>query len=333
MKYRKQKFLLLIIVGLLLLASCNMNTAEGSLETDKSSMFQKADVQYCRITAEETKVKAGLGSRYSTITTLNKGDRVKVLSEIGNWYVIRLNDNQLGAIRSDDAEPIVASDGQGDRAEDNQPDRTGDDAPDRNQDRAPDENTPDNQDRNDVVGDEPSENDPADEPAPGANEPGRNGNEPEPVEQPQEPQPDSPQNNNDQYDIDPVDSLNSMERNMLERVNEERRKNDLTPLSIDYRLTKVARIKAQDMVDNDYFSHYSPTYGSPFDMMNKFGIEYIQAAENLAGNSSVERAHNSLMGSSGHRQNILNPGFTHIGIGVKASDRYGYIFVQMFIKK
>lgn len=84
------------------------------------------------------------------------------------------------------------------------------------------------------------------------------------------------------------------------------------------------------MVDNNYFSHYSPTYGSPFDMLDQFGVDYQYAGENLAQNVSVERAHQALMNSSGHRRNILNPNFTHIGVGIKAKGRNGYIYVEMF---
>lgn len=127
--------------------------------------------------------------------------------------------------------------------------------------------------------------------------------------------------------------LTSQEQEMLRLVNEERAKNNVKPLIVDYELTKVARIKSQDMVENNYFSHYSPTYGSPFDMMKKFGIKYTTAGENIAANSTVRRAHDSLMGSSGHRKNILNPNFTHIGIGIKKGGASGYIFTQMFIGK
>ncbi len=67
--------------------------------------------------------------------------------------------------------------------------------------------------------------------------------------------------------------------------------------------------------------------------MKSFGIEYLQAGENIAANSSVNRAHNELMNSSGHRQNILSPSYTNIGIGIKPSDKYGLIFTQMFISK
>lgn len=120
---------------------------------------------------------------------------------------------------------------------------------------------------------------------------------------------------------------------MLDMVNQERAKADLKPLTWDGNLASVAQVKAKDMVDNSYFDHNSPTYGSPFEMMKKYGITYRAAGENLAGSSSVERAHVGLMNSEGHRKNILNPNFTHIGIGVEKSSRYGYVYVQMFIGK
>lgn len=82
------------------------------------------------------------------------------------------------------------------------------------------------------------------------------------------------------------------------------------------------------MYDNNYFSHDSPTYGSPFDMMTKFGIKYSGAAENIAKNSSVAAAHNAFMRSQGHKENILNPIYTHIGVGI-----YNGYYTQMFIRK
>jgi len=127
--------------------------------------------------------------------------------------------------------------------------------------------------------------------------------------------------------------LSSQEQQMVELVNRERAKNNLPALQVDFEVVKVARIKSQDMVDNNYFSHNSVTYGSPFDMLKQFGVEFLYAGENLAGNSTVSKAHEALMNSSGHRQNILGPNFTHIGIGIRPSDKYGYIFTQMFIGK
>lgn len=68
-------------------------------------------------------------------------------------------------------------------------------------------------------------------------------------------------------------------------------------LIVDDELQNIARIKAQDMVDNNYFSHTSPTYGSPFDMMKNFGISYKTAGENIAGNSTNSGAVNAWMNS------------------------------------
>ncbi|MBH0169831.1 MAG: CAP domain-containing protein [Bacillota bacterium] len=124
--------------------------------------------------------------------------------------------------------------------------------------------------------------------------------------------------------------LTAQEKQMLNLVNQEREKQGLPALKADPELTKVARVKAKDMIDNNYFDHNSPTYGSPFDMMKKFGVEYNTAGENLAGNSSVDGAHTSLMNSQGHRENILKSEYTSVGIGVVDGGQYGKMFVQMF---
>ena len=104
-------------------------------------------------------------------------------------------------------------------------------------------------------------------------------------------------------------------------------------MKIDEEVQRVARIKAQDMVDNNYFSHTSPIYGSPFNMLNSFKILYKTAGENIAGNSSNSGAVNAWMNSSGHKANILNSSYNYTGIGVVSSPKYGKIFVQMFIGK
>ncbi|KXG77684.1 CAP domain-containing protein [Thermotalea metallivorans] len=121
---------------------------------------------------------------------------------------------------------------------------------------------------------------------------------------------------------------------MLELINAERAKAGVAPLQLHKELTAVAQEKSEDMVRNNYFSHTSPTYGSPFDMMKKFGINYAAAGENIAINSSIQKAHIAFMNSDGHRKNILNPNFTHIGIGIaKDPTNYNsYKITQMFIK-
>ena len=83
------------------------------------------------------------------------------------------------------------------------------------------------------------------------------------------------------------------------------------------------------MATSKYFAHNSPTYGSPFDMMKRFGITYRTAGENLAmGYSSPQATVNGWMNSEGHRANILNGAFTQIGMGYVDG---GHYYCQMFI--
>ncbi len=128
-----------------------------------------------------------------------------------------------------------------------------------------------------------------------------------------------------------VQGLTVEEQQMLNLVNSERVKNGLAPLQVDMEMTRLARMKSQDMIDKNYFSHTSPTYGSPFTMLRNAGITYRSAGENLAGAGSVSRAHTNLMNSSGHRANILNSSFTHVGIGIVKGGPYGMMFTQLFV--
>lgn len=123
------------------------------------------------------------------------------------------------------------------------------------------------------------------------------------------------------------------ESKMVNLVNLERAKQGVTPLGVNMILVSLARKKSQDMVDRNYFSHTSPTYGSPFDMMKNAGVSYQTAGENIAGAANTESAHQNLMNSQGHRANILNPAFNQIGIGIASGSIYGKIFTQMFIGK
>lgn len=127
--------------------------------------------------------------------------------------------------------------------------------------------------------------------------------------------------------------LTTDELEVFNLINEQRTKNGLSALKINSEVQNVARIKAQDMVKNNYFSHTSPTYGSPFDMLNSFKVSYKTAGENIAGNSSNSAAVTAWMNSSGHKANILNSSFNYTGIGVVNGSKYGKIYVQMFIGK
>ena len=124
-------------------------------------------------------------------------------------------------------------------------------------------------------------------------------------------------------------SVLAYEKEVVRLVNQERAKNGLKPLTYNWELSRVARYKSQDMKDRGYFSHTSPTYGSPFQMIKSFGISYRTAGENIAkGYASPEAVVNGWMNSSGHRANILNSSFTEIGVGYVQSGNY---WTQMFI--
>lgn len=118
---------------------------------------------------------------------------------------------------------------------------------------------------------------------------------------------------------------------ILEKINAIRIENGLPPLSIDSLLDSVANTKAKDMVENNYFAHNSPTYGTPFEMMQNAGVTYIHAGENIAGNSNIDAAIDSFLNSDAHKQNILSNAYNYIGIGIEPSNVYGYIIVLMFI--
>lgn len=121
------------------------------------------------------------------------------------------------------------------------------------------------------------------------------------------------------------------EKEVVRLVNEIRAENGLPSLTYDWELSRVARYKSQDMKDNKYFSHTSPTYGSPFQMIKNFGITYRSAGENIAKEYATPQAVvNGWMNSSGHRANILNASFNRIGVGYVAGGNY---WTQMFIAK
>ena len=126
-------------------------------------------------------------------------------------------------------------------------------------------------------------------------------------------------------------SITAYEQEVIRLVNEIRAQNGLKTLTYDWELSRVARIKSQDMKDNRYFSHNSPVYGTPFEMIKNFGISYRNAGENIArGYATPQAVVNAWMNSSGHRANILNANFNHIGVGYVAGGNY---WTQMFIRK
>lgn len=130
-----------------------------------------------------------------------------------------------------------------------------------------------------------------------------------------------------------ADSLKAQEDEVVRLVNIERAKTGLPALVSNWQAARVARYKADDMLKNNYFSHISPTYGSPFDMMGKFGLQFSAAGENIAeGQRSPQEVMNAWMNSPGHRANILSPAYTQIGVGAAKASNGGLIWVQEFLK-
>lgn len=129
-----------------------------------------------------------------------------------------------------------------------------------------------------------------------------------------------------------ISVLSDDEKNILELVNSARVAAGAGKVTYSEELAKVAMDKARDMVENGYFSHQSKIYGTPFEMMRSYGISFKAAAENIAGNQTVERAFYSWMASDSHKENIVNPDYDEMGVGVCISPIYGKVIVQMFIK-
>lgn len=209
------------------------------------------------VTASLLNVRSGPGTKFPIVATVKKNEYIRVFAGIGDWYVVQLDSNYIGAVSKKYIKPIYPNTGTGT---------------------------------------------------------GLNNND---------------SNNNTTN----TTNLTSDEWEVFNLINQQRSQNGLSLLKIDYEVQRVARIKAQDMVNNNYFSHTSPTYGSPFNMLNNFKVSYRTAGENIAGNSSNSAAVTAWMNSSGHKANILNSSFNYTGIGVINGSKYGKIYVQMFIGK
>lgn len=207
------------------------------------------------VTATTLNVRSGPGTNYPIIATVQKNEYIRVFAGIGDWYVVQIEGDYIGAVSQKYVKAIYPS-------------------------------------------------------SSGSSSSGSS----------------SSSSSN-------TTTLSSDEKEVFDLINKQRTNNGLAALKMDAEALNVARIKAQDMVDNNYFSHNSPIYGSPFDMLKSFKVTYKTAGENIAGNSSNSGAVNAWVNSSGHKANILNSSFNYTGIGVVKSSKYGKIYVQIFIGK
>jgi uncharacterized YkwD family protein len=124
----------------------------------------------------------------------------------------------------------------------------------------------------------------------------------------------------------------TLEQQVAALVNSQRAARGLSPLSWNANLATLARIKSDDMASNNYFSHTSPTYGSPFDMLKSFGVSYTAAGENIAsGQTTAQNVMDTWMNSPGHAANILNSNYTEIGVGYSYNNG-SPIWTQLFLR-
>lgn len=319
----KIKYLLATLMLLFTLTSCQ----EAVLDGTESSVSDTNDIKKVQVTAPNANVRAGCSTNAEVLQSAGANETFEVINQVSDWYAVKLPDNSIGFIPQKQVKPIVD-------------DTTPIDMPPVAQRTPVQTNTsknankgtakqPDNIARMDTNTNtnQNGVNNTGNNTTQGNNDAGINNTRSNDNEA-------NTQNvNANDTQIASRSSLSAAEQQMVDLVNKSRAENNLPALKVDTALANVARTKSQDMIDNNYFSHNSPTYGSPFDMMKSFSIRYIKAGENIAGNQTVQAAHDALMKSPGHRANILSKDYTHIGIGIVEGGSYGNMFTQMFISK
>ena len=249
---KNKKWVLILLVCMIAIILC-VTTTYGM------QSYYKVDFSTALVTATTLNVRSGPGTQYKIIATVTKNQYIRVFAGVGEWYIVQVEGDYVGAVSKKYVKPIYPGNTQ------------------------------------------------------------NSGNI-------------ANQNNNVTSTLE-KSQMNSDEQEVFNLINKQRTQNGLKALNNDNEIQRVARIKAQDMVNNNYFSHQSPTYGSPFDMLKSFKISYKSAGENIAGNSNNSSAVTAWMNSSGHRANILNSNFNYTGVGVVSSPKYGKMYVQMFIYK
>ncbi len=301
-------FTLVLILSFTISCSQNQNRRQQPIAGVESSVSESGEVQRIKVTADNANIRTGCSPTAPVVQSTNKNDSYDVVSKVSDWFAVKLPSNQIGFIPQGQVKPIVV--------DDNRPEMPPAAAGATPQGPTTGGTSPQTPSLLGVTPPIPSTTGITPQ------TPSTTGTTPQTTPAPKTP---TTQANST--------SLTSMEQQMITLVNQARSQNNLPALQVDMQVTNVARVKAQDMIDNNYFSHNSPKYGSPFDMMKSFGVHYVKAAENIAGNQNVQNAHNAFMNSPGHRQNILNPDYTHIGIGIKQGGQYGNMFSQMFVSK
>lgn len=260
---------------------------------------------YGKVTASCLNVRCGPGITYNRVGKIYKDDYVDVFAKVGNWYIVKTDDDLVGAVSSDYLEAVY------DEAERySQSDDVSDNTENLN-------NTSEN-----VTESTNSE---------------LNTSETVDTDSSQE----DTENINEQTTAEEViaeefansEELTEDEQEFLDLINANREANGLQALEIDSEVQNVARLKAEDLVQNNYFDHNSETYGDIQNMLTTFGVSYSSAGENIAGNSSLSKAVEAWMNSENHKVNILSESYNYTGIAIAESETYGKIFVEVFVQK
>ena len=260
---------------------------------------------YGKVTASCLNVRCGPGITYNRVGKIYKDDYVDVFAKVGNWYIVKTDDDLVGAVSSDYIEAVY------DETERySQSDDVSDNAENLN-------NTSEN-----VTESTNSE---------------LNTSETVDTDSSQE----DTENINVQTTTEEViaeefansEELTEDEQEFLDLINANREANGLQALEIDSEVQNVARLKAEDLVQNNYFAHNSETYGDIQNMLTTFGVSYSSAGENIAGNSNLSKAVEAWMNSENHKVNILSESYNYTGIAIAESETYGKIFVEVFVQK
>ncbi len=142
-----------------------------------------------------------------------------------------------------------------------------------------------------------------------------------------------------------TEEMRELEHRMLELINQERAdpshlaetRGRARPLQWDEQLAEVARAHSREMAAKSYASHFSPDGSFPALRVSQAGISYSATGENVAKFRDVFRAHAAFMGETplghNHRSTILDPDFTHVGIGIVHGADGMYYITQEFIEK
>ena len=292
--------------------------------------YEETEFKTGIVRARSLNVRKGPGLNFTKIASLKKDEYIRIFAKIGDWYVIQTDQNIIGAasakyiegIPSPGVETNATTETSAPLAEpnSNSQESVTSESSNSNENTETTENADTAKNHVTSENDVTSESNVTSENATSFENSSDQQNTTESVNQEI-----SEQTSNTNLSLD--------EEKLLSLINEERSKQGLSALEVDDELQNVARTKAEDMNKNQYFSHTSPEYGSPFDMLKYFHLSYKTAGENIAGNRDVEGAFEAWILSEEHKKNILSNAYNYTGIGIAESAEYGKILVQLFIGK